>query len=115
MILNKIESTLNSITKKNLYSEVYVPQKYGLKYNYTFVMTFCQPSLHDYFKRILGIHRYNYDDYIQYKLFRKHYEKQDILIKSIVVEKNAIHSQGLVKKLIVIKDSNHVPKKIIFT
>lgn len=102
-------------TKRDTYTEMYVPEKYGLKHNNTFVMTFCQPTLNDYFKWLLGIHSYAYDDYIQYKLTKKNCEKQDILIKTIIVEKNAFHCQGLVKKLIVIKDFNHVPKKIIFT
>lgn len=111
---DKNEQALNNYTKNNSYSEMYVPEKYGLKENNTFVMTFCQPSLKDYFKRLFGKNSYEYDDYIQYKLYKKHYSKQEILINTIVVEKNAFHSQGLVKKLIVIKDSNHIPKKIIF-
>lgn len=111
-----IEKTNEPIkSKKDTYSEIYVPEKYGLKHNNTFVMTFCQPSINDYFKWLLGLHSYAYDDYIQYKLTKKKSEKRDILIKTIIVEKNAFHCQGLVKKLIVIKDFNHVPKKIIFT
>lgn len=111
---NKNEQVLNNNTTNDCYSEMYVPEKYGLKENNTFVMAFCQPSLKDYFKRLFGKNSYKYDDYILYKLYKKHYSKQEILVNTIVVEKNAFHSQGLVKKLIVIKDNNHIPKKIIF-
>lgn len=99
---------------KNNYFETYVPEKYGLNYNNTFVMSFCQPSLYNYFKCLIGLNSHEYDDYIQYKLYRKFYNKQDILIKTVIVEKNAFHCQGLVKKIKVMKDYNHVPKKIIF-
>jgi len=101
-------------SKKKKYFEMYVPEKYGLNYNNTFVMSFCQPSLYNYFKFLIGLNSYEYDDYIQYKLYRKSYNKQDILINTIIVEKNAFHCQGLVKKIIVMKDYNCVPKKIIF-
>lgn len=100
--------------KNDFYSEMYVPERYGLKHNNTFVMTFCKPSLHDYFKWLFGINSYEYEDYIQYKLNKKNYSKKEVLIKTIIVEKNAFHCQGLVKKLIVIKDKNHAPKKVIF-
>lgn len=100
--------------KNYFYSEMYVPERYGLKHNNTFVMAFCKPSINDYFKWLFGINSYEYEDYIQYKLNKKNYKKKDILIKTIIVEKNAFHCQGLVKKLIVIKDKNHTPKKVIF-
>lgn len=116
--LNKMLVDFNFKTKvaskKKKYFEMYVPEKYGLNYNNTFVMSFCQPSLYNYFKFLIGLNSYEYDDYIQYKLYRKSYNKQDILINTIIVEKNAFHCQGLVKKIIVMKDYNCVPKKIIF-
>lgn len=112
--IQQSKNKLNNYTGNNFHSEIYIPEKYGFKDNNTFVMTFCQPSLKDYFKRLIGRNSYEYDDYIQYKLYKKHYNKQEILINTIIVEKNAFHCQGLVKKLIVIKDCNQFPKKIIF-
>lgn len=110
----QIEQTLENIVQNDSY-EVYVPEKYGLEHNNTFVMTFCKPSLYDCIKKLFGNNTsYEYEDYIQYKLFKKYNKRQDILIKTIFVEKNAIHCQGLVKKLIVIKDCDQIPKKIIF-
>lgn len=100
--------------KKNKYSEVYVPKNNGLHFNNTFVMTFCNPSLCDYYKKLFCIKSYKYDDYIEYTLFKKHNKKHDIYVEYIIVEKNAIHCQGLVKKIIIIKNNYHVPKKIIF-
>jgi len=41
----------------------------------------------------------------------KNYE---ILIDTIVVEKNAFHCQELTKKIIVVKNTNHVAVKVIF-
>lgn len=99
---------------KNDISEMYVPEKYGAQHNNTFVMAFCQPSIYDYFKWLFGKKSYEYDDYIQYKLYKKCHKEQDIIINTLTVEKNALHCQGFVKKIIVIKDSNHVPKKVIF-
>jgi hypothetical protein len=111
---NKNQVVTNNNIINDSYSEMYFPERYGLKYNNTFVMTFCKPSINDYFKWLFGINSYEYEDYIQYKLNKKNYKKKDVLIKTIIVEKNAFHCQGLVKKLIVIKDRNHAPKKVIF-
>lgn len=112
-ILNKSEPILDN-NKKNKYSEVYVPKNNGLNFNNTFVMTFCNPSLCDYYKKLFCIKNYKYDDYIEYTLFKKHNKKHDIYVEYIIVEKNAIHCQGLVKKIVIIKNNYHVPKKIIF-
>jgi len=111
VILKKNESILNNCEN---FFETYVPEKYGLNHNNTFVMSFCKPSLYDYFKCLIGLNSYEYEDYIQYKLHKKSYSKQDILLNTIIVEKNAFHCQGLVKKIIVMKNYNSVPKKIIF-
>lgn len=110
----KNQLAINNNIKNDSYSEIYVPERYGLKYNNTFVKTFCKPSIQDYFKWLIGINSYEYENYIQYKLNKKNYLKKDVLIKTIIVEKNAFHCQGLVKKIIVIKGINHVPKKVIF-
>lgn len=111
---NNNTGVINNNVKNGFYEEIYVPKKYGSKYNNTFVMEFYQPTICDYLKRIFGINSYEYDDYIQYKLYKKHNKKRDTLLNAIVVEKNAFHCQGLAKKLIVLKDYHHIPQKIIF-
>lgn len=112
-ILKRNNRNLNNTLNKT-YAETYNSEKYGRKHNNTFVMTFCQPTLYDYFKQLLGINSYECDEYVQYKLHKKYYKKQEIVIRTITVAKNAFHSQDLAKKLIVVKDYNHVPRKIIF-
>jgi len=41
-------------------------------------------------------------------------KNHEILIDTLVVEKNSFHCQGLTKKMIVIKNTNHVAVKVIF-
>lgn len=111
-ILNKTELMLGNDNKKK-YSEVYIPKSNGLNFNNTFEMTFCNPSLCDYYKKLFCRKSYKYDDYVKYTLFKKYNKKHDLFVEHIIVEKNAIHCQGLVKK-IIIKYNYHVLKKIIF-
>lgn len=103
-------------TKNNTYIEIYVPERYSTKYDNTFVMTFNEPSRYNYLKWLIqfGKSVYEYEDYIQYKLNKKYNKNYEILIDTVVVEKNAFHCQGLAKKIIIIKNINHVPEKIIF-
>lgn len=110
----KLNNLILNNTMNETYSETYISEKYGLKHSNTFMMTFCQPTLCDYFKQLFGINSYEHDDYVQYSLRKKHYKEQEIAIRTITVAKNAFHCQDLAKKLIVVKDCNHVPKKIIF-
>lgn len=90
---------------------VYFPQRYGT--DNAFVMTDCGPSLYNFFQRLFGVYNYAYADYVQYKLYTRRHDKRDVLINTIFVEKTAYHCQGSVK-MIVIKNNDCVPGKIIF-
>lgn len=68
-VISKNELILSSKTKQNIYSEIYVPKKYGLKHNNTYVMIIYQSSLQDCFKKLFGLNCYQNDDFIQYQLF----------------------------------------------